>query len=297
MASRGADVAHVPYWGPPLTCPRPVVVTVHDTIPVVLPGYAAGWTGRAYFAVAAAGARGAAAVLVDSHTTRRDVVDRLGVDEDRVHVVPLGVSPDFLNASQGRPGGVGLPPNYGLYLGGFDPRKRVEILAAAWPRVFAATGLPLVVAGVPPVPTGLARDGVRALRRGAEETPSAFRLVGEVPASDLPALYAGATVFAYPSRYEGFGLPPLEAMAVGTPVVATAGTSVEEVVADAGVLLSAAAGPSDWATALVRLIEDPEQRRRLISAGRTRATTFTWARCAAAVRDIYTRVAGGAEPQ
>lgn len=299
-AAAAADVCHVPYWGPPLRVARPLVVTVHDLIPLLLPEYRANWRLRAYISLARRATRRAAAVITDSEYTAQDIATNLEVSRERVHVIPLGVEARFLTPfrprqtrqSVGRPLRVGdleLPGRYGLYLGGFDPRKNLVTLFAAWREVFNRTGVPLVVAG------DLKHSGKTFAAHPTETArqvglaPEGVLFVGHVPTEDLPALYRGAAVFAYPSRYEGFGLPPLEAMACTTPVVAADATSLPEVVGEAGLLLP----PQDeaaWAEALTNVLEDTTLAERLRRAGPERAARFTWERTAEATLRVYEHV-------
>ncbi len=303
-AAAGGDVAHVPYWAPPLRSPAPVVVTVHDLIPLALSAYRARWSVRAYTRLVAHATRGTAAVIADSEHTAADLHARLGVDRAAVHVVPLGVDARFRPLDGGDVGsarlgidglpGLGahpdLPPRYGLYLGGFDARKNVATLLAAWRAVHAATGVPLVIAGSLPDGTDPLFPDPRALARRAGLPDAALEYVGFVEEVAKPALLAGAAVFAYPSRYEGFGLPPLEAMACGVPVVAAAATSLPEVVGDAGILVD----PDDvagWGEALAAVLSDAALAGRLRAAGLARAAGFTWARTAERTWAVYRAVA------
>lgn len=319
-AAAGADVAHVPYWAPPLRSRTPVVVTVHDLIPLVLPAYRARRAVRAYTDLVVHATRRAAAVIADSEHTAADIRAHLRVDPTAVHVVPLGVDARYRAAGGvDGPGGTGggtetddagehrgdasagaapdlaarlrLPPRYGLYLGGFDARKNVATLLAAWRAVHAATGVPLVIAGAPPAGDDPLFPDPRALARRAGLPAEALRCIGFVGEADKPALLAGAAVFAYPSRYEGFGLPPLEAMACGTPVVVAAATSLPEVVGDTGLRVD----PDDvggWAEALLAVLEDADAAARMRAAGLARASGFTWRRTAERTWAIYRSVAG-----
>jgi glycosyltransferase involved in cell wall biosynthesis len=259
---------------------------------------------RAYFSFVARGTTRAAAVLVDSESTRTDVQAHLGIPAERVHVAYLGVNAAFRPAApragapsdgqdpvaQNLAARLGLPARYGLYLGGFDARKNVRTLMAAWRAVHAATGVVLVLAGRPPANVRVGREPIDVTARRAGLTERAYTAVGPVPRQDLPALYRGAAVFAYPSRYEGFGLPPLEAMACGVPVVASDATSLPEVVGDAGVLLP----PDDveaWSRALIEVMTDEAAAARLRQAGLRRASTFTWAETARRTLAVYRSVA------
>jgi glycosyltransferase involved in cell wall biosynthesis len=160
-----------------------------------------------------------------------------------------------------------LPEAFVVHVGTVEPRKDTPTLAAAC----RAAGLPLVLAG--------------AVAPG-QAVPAGARSLGYVPRSDLPGLYGAATAVGYPSRYEGFGLPPLEAMACGAPVVASAATALPEVLGDAAVL----ARPGDvdgWARALRDLADDGEHRAALVVAGGRRAAELTWKAAAEGTGAVY----------
>ncbi|MCB0216670.1 MAG: glycosyltransferase family 4 protein [Chloroflexi bacterium] len=294
-AAAGFDLAHVPYWAPPLRPTVPTLVTVHDLIPLLLPDYRRRRSVRAYTALVARASRSAAAILVDSEHGARDVRANLDVDPARVHVVPLGVDARFRPQAPERLAELcarlDLPERFGLHVGGFDRRKNLETLIQAWVAVHAGTGLPLVLAGRPPAPGDSLHPDPRALARRAGLPESALRLPGFVTDADLPTLYAAATLFAFPSRYEGFGLGPLEAMACGTPVLASDASSLPEVVGEAGLLLPPD-DPAAWSEALRRLLDDPGLADRMRAAGLARAAEFTWVRTARRTRAVYASLLG-----
>lgn len=290
QAAAAGALAHVPYWAPPLRPRGPTVVTVHDLIPLLLPAYRRRWRERAYTALCVAGSRRAAALIADSAHTAGDIARHLGVPDSRLHVVPLGVEPAF---APPRPGQVEelrrrleLPQRYGLYLGGFDSRKNLGLLLEAWGEVHRRVGLPLLLGGRPPRAGDPFAPHPAELAAGAGLPPAAWRLLGPVAEADLPSLLGGAAVFAFPSRYEGFGLPPLEALACGAPVVAARASSLPEVLGDAGLLVD----PNDaaaWVQALLRVLEDPALAATLAQAGPRRAAGFSWAATARATWEVY----------
>lgn len=300
LARRRPDIAHVPYWAPPLRQPVPTVVTVHDLIPLLLPAYRTDLRVRLYTRLVAQATRRAAAVIADSDHTARDVARHLGLPPARIHTIPLAAAPRFTPASPDAVARVraahGLPAHFALTYGGFDPRKDLPTLIAAWRAVWDAHALPLVIAGRPPAREHGSIRGATpffsdplALAAAAHLPPTAVRPIGHVADDDLPPLLTGATLFAYPSRFEGFGLPPLEAMACGTPVAVADATSLPEVVADAGLRLP----PGDvaaWSAALAALAGDAAHRHRLAALGLARAATFTWSRTATATRSVYDRL-------
>ncbi len=280
---RRADVAHVPYWGGPMRCAAPVVVTIHDLIPLVLPEYRGDWRVQMYMRLVAASARRAAVVLTDSEASRRDILERLRLDPDRVRTVYLAADaayrpqpPDAVEAVRQR---LGLPPRYVLYFGGFDARKNLRAVFAAFARVAARMpDVSLVVAGrLPRRDTPFTPDPRRLAREAGVADRTLF--ADWVDEADKPALYAGAEALLFPSRYEGFGLPPLEAMACGTPVIASRVASLPEIVGEGGLLCDPddAAGMADG---LLALLTDAATRAALAERALAQARKFSWARTA-----------------
>lgn len=290
-----ADVAHVPYWGSPLRPPVPTVVTVHDLIPLLLPAYRRGPAVRLYTRLVAAAARRAAVVLTDSLASQRDAETHLGLPAGRVKTVYLAPSARF--RPEPRPEddairqGYGLPPRYVLYLAGHDVRKNVATLVEAFATVAGADDdVTLVVGGRLPErdrpPLYDPRPLVAALGLGED-----VRFLGWVAEDHKPALYRGAACAAFPSRYEGFGLPVLEALACGTPLVTSNTSSLPELAGDAAI----AVDPDDAAglagAILGCLVDEPlaaELRRR----GPQQAARFRWADTARETLAAYEQAAG-----
>jgi len=205
----------------------------------------------------------------------------------RVHVVPWGIADELVPLPRetviARLRHLDLPDTYILFVGTIEPRKNVLGLLAAYRELLARMpdAPPLVLAG------RLGWDYEPVLREiERPELRDRVRRLGYVDARDLPAIYAGASIFAYPSLEEGFGFPPLEAMACGTPVVAVRRSSVAEVVGGAGEL----AEPGALGPALLRVLADPGHRAVLRARGLQRARELTWERCAAATVDVYREV-------
>ncbi len=228
----GADLLLVPYWAAPLWQPTPTVVTVHDLIPLLLPSYRGGLPGRLYTWLVSITARRCAAVLTVSEASRRDIIDHLGLPEQRVFAVHHG--PNSEDSEEAREAGnddlprhrqvarkYSLPERYFLYLGGFDVRKNVLGIVRAYRRYLDLGGDPavqLVLAGsLPPADTAFFPDPQRLVNQLDLTDQVCF--IGWVEEEDKASLYAGATAFLFPSSYEGFGMMLLEAMAAGTPVI------------------------------------------------------------------------------
>jgi len=291
----GADLAHVPYLAPPLRAPAPVAVTVHDLIPIVLPEYRGTALVRLYMRLASAGTRRAALVLTDSHASARDIERVLGVPAERIRVIYLAAHPRYRpqTPAECRPviDRLALPSRYILYLGGFDRRKNVPALLRAMVRArFLLEGARLVVAGrLPERGTPFTPDPRRIVRElGIEDV---VQFLGHVAEEDKPALYAGALAFVFPSRYEGFGLPPLEAISCGTPAIVGQGSSLEEVVGPGGIAVPGH-DIEALAEALVTLATDGRRRAQLSRAGLRHAAQFSWERAARETLQAYRDVAG-----
>lgn len=283
------DVFHSPdYVLPPLLRARGVV-TIHDLSFLILPETAdPGLQRYLSRAVPRAVAR-AHRVLADSQCTRDDLIAHLGVAPEHITVAYPGIHPRFrpleeevVEAFRER---YGLPARFILGLGTLEPRKNFPALIEAYARL-AELGIPhrevpLVIAG-----------GKGWLYEGIFETVERLnlrkhvRFLGFVPDEDLPALYNAASALAFPSLYEGFGLPPLEAMACGTPVVASNVSSLPEVLGEAAVMVA----PTDveaLATALGRVLTDPEVQTTLRMRGLRQAAQFTWQDTAQVLLRVY----------
>ncbi len=293
----GVQLIHTPYFAPPLAQPLPHVVTVHDVIPLKLPAYAGARAMQGYLRLVSAGTRRATQVLTDSDCSRDDAIALLGLDPARVTAVPLAVGPEF-----------GLPPDEDaiarvrarLDLGahrivfnvaGFDVRKNVGVLLRAFARALPTLpeDIVLVLAGRAHGNPALYPDPqplVQALGIAAR-----VRFPGAITAAEKIALYHTAVCSVAPSRYEGFGLTPLEAMAAGVPVIAADASCTPEVTGDAALLVS----PDDvdgFAQALTRVLTDDAFAASLAARGRSRATLFSWERTAAATVAVYRRAMG-----
>lgn len=278
MLRHAPDLLFVPAHVVPAVHPRATVVTVHDLGYLHFPAAHPARSRRYLDWSTRWSVRAARRVIAVSEATRNDLVAMLGVPAAKISVVHHGVrraTPLSEAATRATLDRLGISPPYVLFLGTVQPRKNLQRLIRAFARV-AAAGLPhrLVIAGR----TGWLAAPIRA-EVGALGLTDRVHFVGYVPDDDLPALYHGADAFALPSLYEGFGMPALEALAYGLPVVASGTTSLPEIVGDAGLLVD----PRDEAAigaALVRALTDTELQARAKVAGPERAARFSWERCA-----------------
>lgn len=286
----GVDLLHIPYLShPPERLAIPTVVTVHDLIPFRMTNYRARWRERTYFSQLKRRLPFASALVAISEATFHDVEDFFPGLADRVVTIPNGVHPDFFETvdtslAEGVRSRLGLKrhPRI-LYVGGYDARKNVPTLMKAAAKVFER--LPdgeLVLVGAK------GRPDVREL---AEELHVSSRLVVTpyVSRRELVALYQSADLFVYPSRYEGFGLPPAQALAMGLPVIAGDTAAVSEVLKDSGILVDPES-VDDWASAITKVLEGPALAQRMAARGRARAEDFSWDRVAQQYVKLYERV-------
>lgn len=279
-AAGRADVVHATTWAVP-PARGGLVVTVHDLAFLRAPEHFTR-RGNAYFRRAAAIVRRSAdVVVVPSHATADDCV-REGFDPERLRVVPHGVRVPAVDAdaAAGIRARLGLDRPYVLWCGTFEPRKNLPTLLDAVGRFPAGTDLQLVLAG--PAGWGGADDEVR--RRLAAMPADRVRLLGRLTHEELHVAYAAARAFCFPSTWEGFGMPVLEAMAHGTPVVTSAGTSMAEFAAGAGLLVD----PGDpVALADAVLAAAGDEHDALAALARARAASATWERAAESTLEAY----------
>lgn len=285
------DVLHVQYTAPPLA-PCAVVATIHDLSFEHLPGTFNRRSRAQLRLTVRRTARNAAQILTLSDFSRRDVIETYVIDPDRVAVTPAAAPAHFrpvTNETELRRirATYGIERDYILALGSIQPRKNLVRLINAYSSLWKARpdlAMPqLVIAGK--------RGWLEGeTMRAAESSAAAheMRFTGYVVEADLPALFSGAMCFAYPSYFEGFGLPVLEAMQCGTPVMAANRTSLPEVAGDAAVLVD----PFDEtaiADALRELIENPDCRADLRVKGIERARAFSWQQTARLTLQAYER--------
>jgi glycosyltransferase involved in cell wall biosynthesis len=289
------DLLHAPDFVSPPTR-APTIVTIHDLSFLVHPECAEPSMVRYLTDAVPRGLRRANLILADSQATRRDITRLLVVDPARIELVYPGVGPQFqplapdvIEPVRQR---LGLPDRFVLFVSTLEPRKNLVRLLEAFAQIVRGghPALPASAADLHLVIGGrrgwLYEDIFTTIDR--LQLREQVRLLDYVHDKDLPALYNLAAAFAYPSIYEGFGIPPLEALACGTPTVTANNSSLPEVVDDAAVLVSAE-DVSSIASGLARAVSDQALRGRLRAAGPVQARKFTWEQAAKRVLACYQR--------
>lgn len=289
LARDGLDLAFFQYMAP-LFCPVPYVVNIHDVIHETHPEFFPGKLRRLMSLLYPRSARRAAFVTTVSRASGKDIAARYGVPSDRIECVYNGVSPEFRPESDpGRIAAVlekyGVSRPYILFVGRIEPRKNLPGLFRAYERLTRDGGVPhtLVVAGMK---DALFEDFFRTMT-GRTRERAVF--TGKVDQEDLPVVYSAADLFAYPSFAEGFGLPIIEAMACGTPVVCSNTASMPEVAGDAALLID----PRDdaaLAAAMGRVLAEPELAADMREKGVGRAAVFTWEKTARGLLRVFETV-------
>jgi glycosyltransferase involved in cell wall biosynthesis len=280
------ELLHEPHYTLPLGWRGPAVVTIHDLIHVRFPQFFP--PGASLYARAMAGlaVRRARRVVTDSEDTRNDVVELLGARPGNVRVIPLGVSPRFARSSPDEVASClrerSLPAGYLLYVGARKPHKNLPLLLEAVARIRPGERPPLVLGGArwdeaDPLARLAGRLGIGVIVHFAGDLRDE---------RTLACVYSGAALYVQPALTEGFGLPPLEAMACGAPVLSSNGGALPESVGDAAELLPPR-DPAAWARSIVGILRDTARREELVRRGLAHSRAFTWARTAERTLDVY----------
>ncbi len=295
LRARDCDLLFVPHNGigdyddSRLSCPT--VVTVHDLIPYRLPEYTGVGYRELFFRQMPKILEDAAHLIAVSHQTKEDLCRLCGVEEEKITVIYEGVHPFFQPLPREYvcrclQKTYGLARPYVLYVGGFSGRKNVEALLCAY-GALRRRGLrqcPLVLVGKSSANEEMLMK--TACRLGIED---ALYWLGEVPLADLPLLYNGASVLVYPSRYEGFGLPPLEAMACGTPVIAGDHSSLPEVIGRAGLLVDVER-VEDLIFAMELVLTSRTTAAAMGKRGLKQAARFSWKKSAEKTWKVFEKI-------
>jgi glycosyltransferase involved in cell wall biosynthesis len=287
------DIFHVPQNGiglcENLECKK--IATMHDLIPYIMPET----VGRGYLLKFLKDVPKVIelcdSIITVSEWSKQDILKFFPIDKDKVFVTPLAAE-DIYKPIDKEKCREFLTKQYGirtpfiLYIGGFSPRKNVKALINAFSKVYKNLDADYSL-----VIVGATKDQGEYLSQFSSNLDLASRIIftGFAPEEHLPILYNGCEAFVYPSLYEGFGLPPLEAMNCGTPVITSNLTSIPEVVADAGILINPH-NDSELEEALLRLLNDEDLRKKYSKKGLQRAKNFSWEITAAKTLEVYKKV-------
>lgn len=290
------DLLHCPYFASPVLSSIPTVTTIHDVIPLLVPEYRARLAGRLYTELSVLAARRARAVIAVSECSKRDIERTLRLPPERIHVIGNAVDESYQPVRDPRLlAGVreryGIGERFILYFGGFDVRKNVLRLVRAYERIRQRFDAPyqLVLAGrLRHVGHPLYPDPRPLVRELGLDSDIIF--TGQIREQDKAPLYSAATVFVFPSLYEGFGMPVLEAMACGAAVVTSDRSALPEVTGDAAVLVDPTRTEA-IGEAILDLLRDPARRAALGDAARQRAALFSWGAVAEQTLAVYKQAA------
>lgn len=283
------DVFHSLVYGVPLVCPCKRVLTIHDLTPLVFPEFVQKFRHQAVFRFNFFTGKYADRIITSSQHSKRDLMQYLQISERKIRVIADGVSPCYrILPDQNHIDQIKqryrIPGEYLLYVGGFDQNKNLRALLNAFAQLQRQPHhehLFLVFVGA------LTPDAAR-LQEFAKASQFGERVIltGFVPEEDLIGLYNGAAIFVFPSLYEGFGLPPLEAMACGVPVITSNAASLPEVVGEAAIQVDPHS-PAELARAMNDVLTNPELREDLRRNGLARAKLFSWEETAQKTLAVY----------
>lgn len=283
----GVDLLHVPSPWAPTPVPVPLVATIHDVTPLLYPRSVGLLLRMRYKRQLARTLEEASRVITVSRISYSALSAYSGVNPAKVRVIYNGVSEEFQSAGEDALAAVrhrySLPDRFAFWVGDFRPEKNLHFLIQAWSRLQRRLPepMPLVLAGAQSGQYKKIRDDVA--RMGMTEN---VLFPGFIRADDLPAVYSAAVVFLFPSLYEGFGLPPLEAMACGTPCVVSNSSSLPEVMGSAALLFNPTSLDS-FEECVLRLLTDPVLYEELKQQGTRQSALFSWDRAAEETLQVY----------
>jgi glycosyltransferase involved in cell wall biosynthesis len=284
------DILHSLHYTRPFILPCASVVTFHDLTFVLFPELHTPLKRRFFPLMMRFSARRSAALLANSESTRQDAMRLLGIPAEKIFLTPLGIGAEFRplddpQVLQHCREQYHLPGQFILYVGTLEPRKNLPLLLRAYARLPQRLEvIPLVIAGQP---GWMIQDIFRQIE--ALGIQDRVQFTGYIPAQDLPIVYNLAQVFVYPSLYEGFGFPPLEAMACGTPTITTAVSAMLEQIGD-GALLVPPQDEAALAETILKVLDDPKLQQELSARGYRQAARFTWSQTAQATLRVYQQV-------
>jgi glycosyltransferase involved in cell wall biosynthesis len=294
----GVDLYHIPYFAPPFFPRTPGVITIHDVIPLRLPQYRTDPKMKAYLQLITRTAHKATLIITISQHAKHDMIDALKLPAERIRVIYEAAGDEYqpitdFEVLANMRARYGLNDRYILYLGGLDQRKNVPQLVRAFAHLYQQIGDPnlqLLIAGNPDKLRGPLFPDPRPV---AADLGMAGQIVYRfIEEEDKPAIYSGASVFVFPSLYEGFGLTPLEAMSCGAPVICSNRTSLPEVVGDAAISIDPD-NMREMVQAMHSVLSQNELQADLRARSLQRAAQFNWRKTAtetvAAYEEAYIR--------
>jgi glycosyltransferase involved in cell wall biosynthesis len=290
MKKNKIDLFHGTMAVLPMLSDVPSVVTIYDLVLEILPGSMHWKNWLPLKILMKASADKSTRIIAISENTKKDIMKFFGIEQEKIKVIYPGISNNFCPCKMENDrlilNNFNLSPGYILTVGTLEPRKNINRLLNAYK---------MLVSGEENIPQLVIVGGQGWLSQDINELVDTLGLrekvifTGYVPDSDLPALYRGAEMLIYPSLYEGFGFPPLEAMACGIPVISSNISSIPEVVGDAGILVDPYS-PDDMARAIAEVLRNEELRTHLKSAGITRSVLFSWDKTAQETVKLYHEV-------
>lgn len=287
------EVFHSLVYGVPLLCPCPKVLTIHDLTPLIFPDFITAFRHKAVFRFNFFTGKYADRIITSSHNSRRDLMRYLQIPEDKISVIFDGVRQDYrviedAQAIEQAKTRYRIPGKFILYVGGFDRNKNLTTLVKAFDSLVRNESLDdpffLVFVGKLSPAADAVRDVVNSLGLENRVVFADF-----VPEDDQIRLYNAAELFVFPSLYEGFGLPPLEAMACGTPVISSHASSLPEVVGDAAILIDPHS-PENLCEAMRNILMNRELQEDLRRKGLKRVRHFPWEATARRTLQVYQQV-------
>lgn len=288
------EVFHSTVYGVPLVCPCKRVFTIHDLTPLIFPEFFKKFHHQAVYRFNFFTGKYADRIITSSQNSKQDIMHYLNIPDNKISVIYDGVGAQYrrlqsLEAIENIRTRYQIPGKFLLYVGGFDANKNLPMLVEAFKQLIQQKHLPdknlfLVFVGNLTPATEPLREYVRA--RGIEEH---VIFTGFVPEEDLIGLYNAAEVFVFPSIYEGFGLPPLEAMACGIPVIASKASSLPEVVGDAAIQVNPHS-PEELSQRMFEILTNDKLRQELSHKGLERAKLFSWEQTARKTLQVYEEV-------
>jgi glycosyltransferase involved in cell wall biosynthesis len=273
LSKHPADLTHIPHYNAPLGCGQKMAVTIHDVIHLRFPPSRAAYLYARVMLEAVT--RRARVILTDSEYTKKDLLELIRADESKIRVIPLAAGPQFSPSDA-------IRDNTVLYVGNLKPHKNILTLLRAFTKANAREkAMKLVLAGHNFMP-----EETRAFQGLSD-----IVFLDNTNLGELVELYRKARIFVFPSLYEGFGLPPLEAMASGTPVICSNATSLPEVVGDAAMLFDPN-NQDELADNILTLYRDEGLQKSLAAKGLERSKRFSWDHCAEKTAEVYREVHG-----